>query len=58
MLEVTPEIKNIIAHGGTTAEIKNKAVEEGMRTLFMGTRIKVLDGTTSMEELLKVSVEE
>lgn len=32
MLEVTPEIKNIIAHGGTTAEIKNKAVEEGMRT--------------------------
>lgn len=58
MLEVTPEIKNIIAHGGTTAEIKNKAVEEGMRTLLMGSRIKVLDGTTSIEELLKVSVEE
>ena len=58
MLEVSPEIKNIIAHNGTTAEIKKKAVEEGMRTLLMGSRTRVLDGTTSMEELMKVSVEE
>lgn len=58
MLEVSPEIKNIIAHNGTTAEIKKKAIEEGMRTLLMGSRTRVLDGTTSMEELMKVSVEE
>ena len=58
MLEVSPEIKNIIAHGGTTAEIKKQAIEEGMRTLLMGSRTRVLDGTTSMEELMKVSVEE
>lgn len=58
MLEVSPEIKNIIAHNGTTAEIKKQAIEEGMRTLLMGSRTRVLDGTTSMEELMKVSVEE
>lgn len=58
MLEVTTELKESIARGATTEEIKQTAIRNGMVTLAMGARQKVLSGITSMAELMSVSAEE
>lgn len=55
ILETTNEIKHIITNKGSTEDIKRTAVEQGLRTLKMSAADFVLDGTTTIEELLKVS---
>lgn len=55
IMEMTPALKVIISKEGTSEEIKEKALEEGMRTLRMSASGYVLDGTTSMHEMMKVS---
>lgn len=58
MLEITPELKELISGGASTEEIKQGAVRSGMETLAMGARQKVLSGITSLSEMLGVSAEE
>ena len=41
-------------HRSSTAEIKQAAIEEGMRTMQDDALAKVLSGVTSMEESLRV----
>ncbi len=57
IMTVSPAIKNIIARGGDSEEIKAKAVEEGMSTLRMSASKYVLQGITSMKEMKKISFE-
>lgn len=57
IMNVTQRLKNIIAAQGTTDEIKTVALEEGMQTLNMSAIKYVLDGTTSIAEMAKVSFE-
>lgn len=58
MLELTTELKELIARAVSTEELKQAAIRQGMVTLAMGARQKVLDGITSVSELLGVSAEE
>ncbi len=58
ILEITPEIKRIIAAKGTTGMIQSAAINEGMNTLHMSAAQYVLEGTTSISEMLRVSFEE
>lgn len=55
IMEVTQPIKSIISKKGEAEAIKNKALEEGMNTLRMSATEYVLDGITSVNEMMKVS---
>jgi type IV pilus assembly protein PilB len=58
IMEVTPQLKRVIAHNEDADKIKNVALENGMKTLRMRAAEYVLDGTTSVTEMLKVSFED
>ena len=55
IMEVTQPLKTIISKGGTAEDIKNKALEEGMSTLRMSATKYVLEGITSVQEMMRVS---
>ena len=55
IMEVSQPLKSIISKGGTAEDIKNKALEEGMSTLHMSATKYVLEGITSVQEMMRVS---
>ncbi len=55
IMEVSQPLKSIISKGGTAEDIKNKALEEGMSTLRMSATKYVLEGITSVQEMMRVS---
>ncbi len=58
IMEITPELKEIISSHGSTESIKSAAVKGGMRSLRSSAVRMVLEGITTIEEMLKVSFEE
>lgn len=52
VMPVKSKIKDLILQGGTTEEIKIQAISEGMTTLRMSGLKKVLEGVTTIEEVL------
>jgi len=54
-MEVTPTLKEMIAAGATIADIGAKAREEGMITLMQNGLRKVLQGVTTLEEVVRVT---
>jgi type IV pilus assembly protein PilB len=58
MIEMTPSLRQIITNRGTTEEIKDVAISAGTRTLRKSAARYVLNGVTTIEEMLKVSFEE
>jgi type IV pilus assembly protein PilB len=52
---VTDEVKEIVLQGGTTFEIKEAAIRGGMRTLRMSGLQKIIEGVTTVEEVLRVT---
>ncbi len=57
ILRVTPRVKNAIHQGASTDEIRDVAIGEGMRTLQHSAANLVLQGVTSMNEMLRISFE-
>ncbi len=55
IMEISPQLKRIIAHNEDADNIKKAALDEGMKTLRMRAAEYVIDGTTSITEMLKVS---
>lgn len=55
IMEMTPKLRHIISKEGGAEAIKEQAVKEGMHTLRMSAGEYVLDGITSMSEMIKVS---
>ena len=55
-LQITPEMKNLILKRSGVQEIKDLAVEQGMHTLRQEGIDKILEGSTSVEEVLRVIV--
>lgn len=53
LLKVTPEIGDLINRAVPTNEIRNKGVEQGMRTMRQNGIRTILDGISSVEEVLK-----
>lgn len=58
IMEITPELKRIIAAKGNSGAIQSTAITEGMKTLHMSAINYVLDGTTSITEMMRVSFDE
>ncbi|NLK98575.1 GspE/PulE family protein [Defluviitalea saccharophila] len=48
-------LRELIAKGANADEIKEAAIQNGMNTLWTNTRRNVLDGKTTVEELLRVA---
>ncbi len=57
IMEVSNEVKRIIAKGGDADQIKDVALTQGMSTLRMSATRYVLEGITSISEMIKVSFE-
>ena len=58
IMEITPQLRSMIARRAHTDTLREAAIEEGMMTLKQSARRLVLDGTTSITELHTVSVED
>ncbi len=56
VLEVTEEIQELILSGASSAEIRRKAIEEGMITLRRSGLEKIKQGITSIEEVVRETV--
>ena len=58
IMQITPELKRVISSMQGTEAIKKQALAQGMHTLRMSAAEYVLDGTTTVSEMLRVSFEE
>ncbi len=56
-ITVTPTVAKLIVERATAETIEAKAVEEGMITMKQDGYLKVLDGITTLEEVLRVAQE-
>jgi type IV pilus assembly protein PilB len=56
VLDITDEIREMILSGASSIEIKRKGLEEGMISLRRSGLVKIKDGTTSVEEVLRETV--
>lgn len=57
VLEVGEEIKKMVSQRASAEEIEKKAREEGMLTMVEDGFVKVIQGATSVEEILRVTKE-
>jgi len=55
VMTVNDEIKELILQGASAAEIKRKAVADGMKTLRMSGLTKLKEGVTTTEEILRTT---
>lgn len=58
VMEISPNLKRIISAKGSTGVIQSTAVSEGMSTLHMSAAKYVLEGITSVSEMLRISFDE
>ena len=56
-MQISPAIKRVISKNGDASDIKDIAVKEGMHTLKKSAAQCVLAGTTSMDDMIKVTYE-
>jgi type II secretory ATPase GspE/PulE/Tfp pilus assembly ATPase PilB-like protein len=57
VLEITSEIRRMIVSGRHSSEIKEAAIKAGMLDLRSDARLKVLQGGTTVEEVLRVTTD-
>jgi len=58
VMEVTDDIKELILNRAQSYQIKKKAVEQGMITLRQSGLIKIKEGITSLEEVLRETIKD
>jgi type IV pilus assembly protein PilB len=58
VLDFSAALKEMVLKGGTAAELKKQAMEEGLKTLRMAGISKVLEGRTTLEEVLGNTLED
>src|SRR2546426_924917 len=56
VMPISEELRNAILKNASTAELRSMAQSQGMKTLRQAALLKVLAGTTSIEEVLKVTL--
>ena len=58
IMEITPNLRNLIAGRAHTNTLREAAIAEGMLTLKQSVRRLVLDGTTTISEMHSISTED
>jgi type IV pilus assembly protein PilB len=56
VLDISEEVREMILTGCSALELKRKAVEDGMITLRRSGLIKVMNGATTLEEVIGTTV--
>jgi type IV pilus assembly protein PilB len=56
VMPVTSELRDLMLRNATTAEIRDTACSQGMKTLRQNALQKVVDGVTTVEEVLRVTL--
>jgi type IV pilus assembly protein PilB len=56
IMRFSDSLKEMVLQGSSTAELKLAAIKNGMMTLRMSGIQKVLDGMTTTEEILRVTM--
>ncbi len=56
VMPVTPEIRELILRGASSTELRDLATQQGMKTLRQAGLLKVLEGQTTAEEILRVTL--
>ena len=56
VMPVTTELRDLILRNATTNEIQDAACSQGMKTLRQNALQKVIDGVTTVEEVLRVTL--
>ena len=56
VMEIADELRELILIGASALELRRKAVEEGMITLRRSGLHKVMEGVTTMEEVVRETV--
>ena len=57
VMKITPDISRIIMEGGNAIDIKDTALKNGFRDLRRSGILKVLQGVTSIQEMMRVTSE-
>jgi len=57
VMEITPQLRDAILKGKNSEEIRRLAISQGMRTLRELGKIKIAEGVTTPEEVLRVTRE-
>lgn len=55
VIEMSDAVRRLVLAHAEAREIQRVAIEEGMRTMYQDGLLKVLDGTTTVEEVLRVT---
>jgi type IV pilus assembly protein PilB len=55
-MKFNESLKEMVLQGGSTAELKTAAIKGGMKTLRMAGIEKIIGGTTTMEEVGRVTM--
>jgi type IV pilus assembly protein PilB len=58
VMPMSPELRDMIIKGASTAELGRMAQSQGMRTLRQAGLMKILEGTSTIEEILRVTAAE
>jgi type IV pilus assembly protein PilB len=58
VMEVTDDIKDLILSRAQSKDIKKKALENGMTTLRRSGLKKIMEGITSVEEVLRETIKD
>jgi type IV pilus assembly protein PilB len=58
IMPVTPELRDMILKGASSAELRTTAQSQGMKTLRQAGLVQALEGITTIEEVLRVTVAE
>jgi type IV pilus assembly protein PilB len=56
VMPITEPLRDMILKGAATAELRAQAQRDGMKTLRQAGLMKVLEGTTTVEEVLRVTL--
>jgi type IV pilus assembly protein PilB len=56
VMQIDDDIRDLILAGGTAIDIKRKAMENGMITLRRSGLVKIKEGTTTVEEVVRETV--
>ncbi|HHG73762.1 MAG TPA: type II/IV secretion system protein, partial [Persephonella sp.] len=57
LLKVDEEIKGMLIEKRSTEEIKHVALRKGMKTLRQDAVLKALEGITTIDEVIRVTIE-
>ena len=58
LMPMTPELRQLVAEGRPSMEIRQQALSQGLTTLWANGMAKVEQGKTTVEEILRVCVGE